>query len=147
MNSPTFTTPAMTPIGVILGTAAYMAPEQARGRVVDRRADIWAFGCVLFEMLTGKRPFAGDDVTDTIASIVKDEPEWRLLPAESSSRDRVVAPSLPAEGRSTARLRDIGDARVDIADVIEGKGLVRRAAARPSGPARLARLFRGLSQR
>ena len=69
-----------TAVGVILGTAAYMSPEQARGRVVDRRTDIWAFGCVLFEMLTGRRAFDGDDVTETLAAIVKDTPAWSALP-------------------------------------------------------------------
>ncbi|BCS32129.1 hypothetical protein TBR22_A13380 [Luteitalea sp. TBR-22] len=80
-NSPTLTSPAMTQMGMILGTAAYMAPEQARGRAVDRRADIWAFGAVLFEMLTGTRAFAGDDITDTLAAVVRAEPDWTLLPA------------------------------------------------------------------
>ena len=65
-----------TAAGVILGTAAYMAPEQARGKAVDKRADIWAFGCVLYEMLTGKRAFRGDDVTDTIVAVVSKEPDW-----------------------------------------------------------------------
>ena len=78
--SPTITTPAMTQAGMILGTAAYMSPEQARGRVVDRRTDIWAFGCVLFEMLTGRRAFDGEDVTETLAAIVKDTPAWSALP-------------------------------------------------------------------
>jgi serine/threonine-protein kinase len=82
MNSPTLTTPAMTQAGMILGTAAYMAPEQARGRVVDRRADVWAFGAVLFEMLTGARAFPGDDLTDTLAAVVRAEPDWSLLPAD-----------------------------------------------------------------
>ena len=137
MNSPTFTTPAMTAIGMILGTAAYMAPEQARGRIVDRRADIWAFGCVLFEMLTGKRPFGGDDVTDTIASIVKDEPEWRLLPANlPPAIVSLLHRCLQKDARR--RLRDIGDARVDIADVIEGKG--PSGPVVPVSPARPARL-------
>ena len=86
-NSPTLTTPAMTQAGMILGTAAYMAPEQAKGRVVDRRADIWAFGAVLFEMLTGKRAFPGEDLTDTLAAVVRAEPDWTLLP-------RDVSPSL-----------------------------------------------------
>src|SRR5207247_2451058 len=66
-QSPTITTPAMTQVGMILGTTAYMAPEQARGKAVDKRADIWAFACVLYEMLTGTRAFAGEDVTDTLA--------------------------------------------------------------------------------
>ena len=80
MNSPTLTTPAMTQAGMILGTAAYMAPEQARGRTVDKRADVWAFGAVLFEMLTGARAFPGDDLTDTLAAVVRAEPNWSLLP-------------------------------------------------------------------
>ena len=80
-TSPTITSPAMTQAGMILGTAAYMSPEQARGRAVDRRADIWAFGAVLFEMLTGTRAFAGDNITDTLAAVVSAEPDWRLLPA------------------------------------------------------------------
>jgi serine/threonine protein kinase len=80
MNSPTLTTPAMTQAGMILGTAAYMAPEQARGRAVDKRADVWAFGAVLFEMLTGARAFPGEDLTDTLAAVVRAEPNWTLLP-------------------------------------------------------------------
>jgi serine/threonine protein kinase len=78
-DSPTFTSPA-TQMGVVLGTAAYMAPEQAKGRPVDRRVDVWAFGCVFYEMLTGRRPFAGDDVTEVIAAIMRDEPDWTRLP-------------------------------------------------------------------
>jgi serine/threonine protein kinase len=66
--------------GVILGTAAYMAPEQARGRAVDKRADIWAFGCLLYEMLTGVRPFDGDDVTEILGATIHKEPEWNRLP-------------------------------------------------------------------
>ncbi len=80
--SPTLTTPAMmTGVGMILGTAAYMSPEQAKGRAVDRRSDIWAFGAVLFEMLTGTRAFGGDDVQDTFVAIMRDEPDWARLPA------------------------------------------------------------------
>src|SRR5215212_8909567 len=79
--SPTITSPAMmTGVGVILGTAAYMAPEQAKGREADRRSDIWAFGSVLYEMLTGTRAFEGDDVAETLASVLKGEPDWSLLP-------------------------------------------------------------------
>jgi serine/threonine protein kinase len=81
--SPTITTPAMTQLGMILGTAAYMSPEQARGRPVDRHSDIWAFGCVLFEMLAGRRPFPDEEtVSDTIAGVLKGEPEWSALPAD-----------------------------------------------------------------
>ena len=80
-QSPTITSPAMlTGIGVILGTAAYMSPEQAKGRPADRRSDIWAFGCVLYEMLTGKRAFEGEDVSDTLANVLKSAPNWNALP-------------------------------------------------------------------
>src|SRR5262245_24383117 len=80
--SPTITTPVMTQAGLILGTAAYMSPEQARGKPIDKRADIWAFGCVLFEMLTGRRAFEGEDVSDTLASVLKSEPDCNALPAD-----------------------------------------------------------------
>ena len=83
MSSPTLSLHA-TQAGIVIGTAAYMAPEQARGRPVDRRADIWAFGVVLFEMLTGARAFEGEDITDTIVSVVSKEPEWSLLPSALS---------------------------------------------------------------
>jgi len=77
--SPTITTPAMTQAGMILGTAAYMSPEQARGKTVDKRADIWAFGCVLYEMLTGTRPFDGEDMTEVLGAVVRLEPNWEAL--------------------------------------------------------------------
>ena len=79
-QSPTMTTPAMTQAGMILGTAAYMSPEQARGKVVDKRADIWAFGCVVFEMLTGKPAFDGDNIVDVLGAVVRLEPDWAALP-------------------------------------------------------------------
>ena len=72
----------MTQAGLILGTAAYMSPEQARGRPVDRRADIFAFGCVFYEMLTGRRPFDGEDVADVLGAVLKTEPDWSLLPSD-----------------------------------------------------------------
>ena len=82
-RAPTITSPAMmTGAGMILGTAAYMSPEQARGKPVDKRADIWAFGCVLYEMLTGKRAFPGEDVADTLANVLKREPDWEALPSD-----------------------------------------------------------------
>jgi serine/threonine-protein kinase len=84
-QSPTITTPAMTQAGVILGTAAYMSPEQVRGRAVDKRADIWAFGCVLYEALTGKRPFDGADAAETLANVIKDDPDWAALSSRVSS--------------------------------------------------------------
>ena len=74
----------MTRAGLILGTAAYMSPEQARGQTVDKRTDIWAFGCVLYEMLTGRRAFGGDEVSDVLASVLAREPDWTLLPHELS---------------------------------------------------------------
>ncbi len=83
-RSPTFTSPAMTGMGVILGTAAYMSPEQAKGRAADKRSDVWAFGAVLYEMLSGQRAFKGEDVTDTLATVLKGEPEWNALPDEAS---------------------------------------------------------------
>ncbi len=81
-NSPTLTAAAMTGQGIILGTAAYMSPEQARGRPVDKRTDVWAFGAVLFEMLAGKRAFEGEDVTETMASVVKSTPNWAVFPSD-----------------------------------------------------------------
>jgi serine/threonine protein kinase len=84
-NSPTLSM-AATRQGVILGTAAYMSPEQAKGKRVDRRTDVWAFGCVLYEMLTGRQAFAGEDVTDVLASVVKSEPELNVLPSNTPHR-------------------------------------------------------------
>jgi Tol biopolymer transport system component len=116
-HSPTITAP--TQKGVILGTAAYMAPEQARGAPVDRRADVWAFGCVLFEMLAGKRPFVGADVTDILAAVLRSEPVWESLPASTPPSIlkllRRCLQKTPAN-----RLRDIGDARLEIEDAIAG---------------------------
>ena len=111
-NSPTFTSPAlMTQAGVILGTAAYMAPEQARGKVVDRRADIWAFGCVLYEMLCGAKPFDGDSLTDVLSAIVSREPDWtRVPPAVPLAVVALMKRCLNKDPRH--RLRDIGEARI-----------------------------------
>jgi hypothetical protein len=113
-HSPTLTLAgAATEAGVILGTAAYMAPEQARGRPVDKRADIWAFGCVLYEMLTGRRPFAGADVAETMARVLEREPDWSALPA--STPPGVVRVVRRCLRRDLAdRLHDIGDARIEI---------------------------------
>jgi serine/threonine-protein kinase len=107
-QSPTITSPAMTHAGMILGTAAYMSPEQARGKPVDRRADIWAFGCVLFEMLTGTRAFGGDDVSDVLASVLAREPDWSRLPADlSPALAQYLKRCLQKDPRR--RIRDIGD--------------------------------------
>jgi serine/threonine-protein kinase len=89
-QSPTLTTPAMTQAGMILGTAAYMAPEQAKGRSVDGRADVWAFGVVLFEMLSGRRAFDGEDTTDVLGAVVRLEPDWEVLPSPVPPRIRQV---------------------------------------------------------
>src|SRR5574338_517485 len=91
MNSPTLTSPTiLSGVGVILGTAAYMSPEQAKGRAADKRSDVWAFGCLLFEMLTGRRPFEGEDVSDTIASVLRGEPDWNALPASLAPAIRLM---------------------------------------------------------
>ena len=87
----------MTQAGMILGTAAYMSPEQARGKPVDKRADIWAFGCVLYEMLTGRRAFDGEDVSDTLARVIEREPDWTRLPADVSPALSYIPQTLPAE--------------------------------------------------
>ena len=91
---------------MILGTAAYMSPEQARGKPVDKRADIWAFGCVLFEMLTGQRAFDGEDVSDTLARVIEREPDWAALPADAAARDsRTLLQTLSAEGSAGSACR------------------------------------------
>jgi serine/threonine protein kinase/Tol biopolymer transport system component len=115
-HSPTLTH-QMTGVGVILGTAAYMSPEQARGRLVDKRTDIWSFGCVLYECLTGRQIFAGDTVSDLIARILEREPDWEALPARTPSRVRSLLRRC-LEKDVKRRLRDIGDARIEIEDVI-----------------------------
>ena len=114
-QSPTITSPAMTRAGVILGTASYMSPEQARGLAVDRGADVWAWGCVLFEMLAGKRPFAGADTTEVIAAIVRGEPDWSLLPAATPVGVRRVLRRCLEKDRKR-RFADIRDARFALAD-------------------------------
>ena len=116
MNSPTITTPGMTGAGVVLGTAGYMSPEQARGAAVDKRADIWAFGVVLFEMLTGRRLFEGETVSDTIAAVLRAEPEWTRLSAETPPTVRKLLGRCLEKDRKR-RLQDIGDARIELDEV------------------------------
>jgi serine/threonine-protein kinase len=114
--SPTLSIQA-TQAGIILGTAAYVAPEQARGKPADRRADIWAFGVVLFEMLTGKRAFRGDDISTTLASVLKSEPDWSALPKTTPlSLRRLVSRCLNRDPKN--RLQAIGDARVEIGELL-----------------------------
>ena len=141
-RSPTMTRQA-TQAGMILGTAAYMSPEQARGKPVDKRADVWSFGVVVFEMLSGARLFAGETVSDTLAAVLRADPAWALLP-----------PGLPAplgdllrrclERDPRRRLHDIADARIVLEDLVEGRGPAAAPAAhlpslspppRGSGPA------------
>ena len=113
--------------GIVVGTAAYMSPEQARGQAVDKRTDIWAFGCVLYEMLTGRSPFAGPTVTDTLAAIVDREPDWNALPASTQAvTDRLLRRCLEKDPKR--RMRDIGDARPEIEEISIGP--------RPPGPNR-----------
>ncbi|MGH9256445.1 MAG: protein kinase domain-containing protein [Vicinamibacterales bacterium] len=109
-QSPTLSV-AATRMGVILGTAAYMAPEQAKGKTVDKRADIWGFGCVLFEMLGGQRPFGGETVSETLADVMKSEPRWESLPAALPSRVMTILRRC-LEKDPTRRVRDIGDVRL-----------------------------------
>jgi hypothetical protein len=109
----------MTGVGVLLGTAAYMSPEQARGRAVDKRSDIWAFGCVLYEMVTGKRAFAGDDVSDTLANVLKTEPDWTALPRETPAPIRRLLRHCFAKD-SKARIGDASIARIEIDDLRSG---------------------------
>jgi Tol biopolymer transport system component len=107
-ESPTITSPAMTQAGVILGTAAYMSPEQAKGRVVDKRTDVWAFGAVLYEMLTARRAFEGEDVSETVAHVLMKEPDWSALPATVPPAVETVLRRCLQKDRKQ-RMRDIGD--------------------------------------
>src|SRR5262249_50450615 len=116
-NSPTITTPAMTMAGVILGTAAYMSPEQAKGKPADKRSDVWAFGCVFYEMLTGTPAFAGETLTDIIAAVVKNEPDWGLLPHATTSATRSLMQRCLRK-EPGLRLHDVADARIEIVDIL-----------------------------
>ncbi len=115
-NSPTLSR-AATMQGVILGTAAYMSPEQARGRAVDKRTDIWAFGCVLYELLTGKQIFHGEDITDILAAVVRAEPDWSRLPPATPTKIRDLLRRCLQKDRAQ-RLRDAGDARIEIQEAL-----------------------------
>jgi eukaryotic-like serine/threonine-protein kinase len=115
-QSPTLTE-AMTRPGVILGTAAYMSPEQAKGKSVDKRADIWAFGCILYECLTGKRVFEGETVTETLAAILKGEPDWNALPETTPSSIRILLRRCLQKDLAR-RLHDAADARIEIEEAL-----------------------------
>jgi eukaryotic-like serine/threonine-protein kinase len=126
VNSPTLSM-AATMHGVILGTAAYMSPEQARGKAVDKRTDIWAFGCVLYELLTGKKAFEGEDVTEILAAVVKTEPDWSRLPEATPSAIQVLLRRCLRKDRRQ-RLADAGGIRIE----------VEEALAAPASPAPMA---------
>jgi len=128
--SPTITSLG-TMVGVVLGTAAYMSPEQARGKPVDKRADIWAFGCVLYEMLTGLRPFDGETVSDTLAAVLARDADWSALPASTPAKVRELLQRC-LEKDPKRRMRDIGDARIELEEILAARtasGRVRVAAA------------------
>jgi serine/threonine protein kinase len=127
-NSPTLTARA-TQMGMLIGTAAYMAPEQARGKPVDKRADIWAFGCTVYELLAGRSAFPGESVSDTIAKVLEREPDWTLLPPRTPPHLRDLLERCLRKDPSR-RLRDIGEARVRLE---EGAGMPL-----PTAPARRA---------
>jgi serine/threonine-protein kinase len=137
-NSPTVLSPTfrsgLSQQGIILGTAAYMSPEQAKGKPVDKRTDIWAFGCVLFEMLTGKMAFAGDNITEILAAVVRGEPDWSELPADTgASVQRLLRRCLTKDPKD--RLSDIGVARLEIRDATDNS----RSAEAPPQLARAGR--------
>jgi serine/threonine protein kinase len=133
MNSPTLTARA-TQMGMILGTAAYMSPEQAKGRAVDKRADICAFGAVLYEMLAGRRAFEGDGVSEILASVLKDKVDFDALPSVPPRLRLLVERCLERDVK--LRLRDIGEARVELVKIADGRGAsCRRRAWRPVPPA------------
>ena len=126
-HSPTLTSPAITQGGTILGTAAYMSPEQARGQSVDARTDIWAFGCVLFEMLTGKLTFEGANVSDMLASVLRSEPRWGDLPADAAPVVPVLRRCL--EKDAALRFRSAGDVRLLLEDAAKLPGAAVAAAS------------------
>jgi len=117
-QSPTMTSPAMTDMGIILGTAAYMSPEQAKGRPADKRSDVWAFGCVLFEMLSGRRPFDAESVSEVLAAVLMKEPDWTLLPAATPPSVVSILHSCLHKDRKQ-RVRDIGDVSLALQGAFE----------------------------
>jgi serine/threonine-protein kinase len=129
-NSPTLSR-AATMQGVILGTAAYMSPEQARGKAVDKRTDIWAFGCVLYELLTGKQTFHGEDVTDILAAVVRAEPDWQALPTATPQKVRdLLRHCLQKDKR--LRLRDAGDAQIEIQEALAAPAIMAALTTAPA---------------
>jgi serine/threonine protein kinase len=121
-------TASWTETGMIIGTPAYMSPEQSRGRKVDKETDIWAFGCVVYELLTGRSPFGRETVTDTVAAILKEEPEWGKLPPMTPENVRCLVRRC-LEKEAHCRLRDIGDARIELEESLEIRKSTRSAPA------------------
>ena len=134
-QSAAITSPAMTGMGVIMGTAAYMSAEQARGKAVDKRSDIWAFGCVLYEMLTGRRAFEGEDISDTLANVLKIDPNWQALPAEVPAAIRALLRRCLDKDRRT-RVADISTALFVLDEAAGLRGAVE-------GPAEVGPYVRG----
>jgi serine/threonine protein kinase len=131
-QSPTITSPAMTRMGVIMGTAAYMSPEQARGSVIDSRTDIWSFGVVLYEMLTGKTLFEGPTVSDTLASVLRADLEWGRLPSGLPPPVRTLLGRC-LQRDPKRRLQHIGDARIEIEELQSNRGV---STPTPNAPRR-----------
>ncbi len=138
-KSPTMAVATMT--GVIMGTAAYMSPEQAHSKPLDRRADVWAFACVLYEMLSGGKAFDGDTVSDVLAAILKEEPDWSRLPADTPSGLRALLERCLRKDPAR-RLRDVGDVRVAMEDASAGAtpSPATEGAPAPLPPSAAARL-------
>ena len=130
LMAPTITAPAMTHAGMVLGTPAYMSPEQARGKAVDKRADIWAFGCVLYEMLTARSAFAGETTSDTIAKILEREPDWQALPGSTPARIQDLLRRCLHKDQQR-RLHDIADARIEIEEARTALSSPRRVVGLP----------------
>jgi Tol biopolymer transport system component len=128
----------LTAAGTIVGTAAYMSPEQACGKPLDARTDIWSFGCILFETLTAKRVFDGSTVTETLAAILEREPAWSALPAETPTALRVLLKRCLRKD-AAKRLRDIGDVRLELEDLMMAPQEVRAASTSPGGGMSIAR--------
>jgi serine/threonine protein kinase/Tol biopolymer transport system component len=129
-NSPTLSQ-AATMQGVILGTAAYMSPEQARGKTVDKRTDLWAFGCVFYELLTGRQAFNGEDITEILAAVIKTEPDWSCLSETTPAAIRLLLRRCLQKDK-TLRLRDAGDARIEIQEALAAPPTAVATTAAPA---------------
>jgi Tol biopolymer transport system component len=134
-DSPTIVaTNSPTVPGVVLGTAGYMSPEQARGKQIDKRSDIWSFGCILYEMLTGTCPFPGDSVTESLGATIHKEPDWTVLPEATPPSVQLLLHRCLQKDRSR-RLQDIGDARVELDDTLSGSSQAWTGGVQASAPA------------